>query len=214
MAACRTRSSACDTHFPALCPARALLARVPLGPRPSLHRLRRRSPGLVRWLRRYYGGVRPLEFVHHRLRLLVFPMRTRGIPPLAKPEISRFPRNELPHMPGSSTTPGRAGARITLPSVLPSMILNTSAPETILFSRLNGWPMRSPVNASPASSQMPPHDSGPVWFATPSLQETFTLYSLPVSPAHQEYKTTSHCRWKTHIADTTAFRFYALGFAT
>jgi hypothetical protein len=38
-------------------------------------------------------------------------MRTRGIPPLAKPEISRFPRKELPHMPGSWTTPGRAGAR-------------------------------------------------------------------------------------------------------
>src|SRR3954452_5844987 len=52
--------------------------------------------------------------------------------------------------------------------------------------RTNGWPMRSPVNASPPSSQMPPHDSGPVWFATPSLQETFTLYSLPVSPAHQK----------------------------
>jgi hypothetical protein len=98
--------------------------------------------------------------VHHRLRLLAFPMRTGGVPPPAKPEISRFPYKELPHMPGSSTTPGRAGARITLPSVLPSMILNTSAPETILFSRLNGWPMRSPVNASPASSQMPPHDSG------------------------------------------------------
>src|SRR4051812_48174285 len=109
--ACRTRSSACDTLFPALCPARALLARVPLGPRPSLHRLRRRSPGLVRWLPRYYGGVRLLEFVHHRLRLLVFPMRTRGSPPLAKPEISRFPRKERPHMPGSWTTPGRAAAR-------------------------------------------------------------------------------------------------------
>jgi hypothetical protein len=38
-------------------------------------------------------------------------MRTRGIPPLAKPEISRFPRKELPHMPGSWTTPGRAAAR-------------------------------------------------------------------------------------------------------
>src|SRR4051812_40184067 len=38
-------------------------------------------------------------------------MRTRGSPPLAKPEISRFPRNELPHMPGSWTTPGRAAAR-------------------------------------------------------------------------------------------------------
>src|SRR4051812_14897087 len=38
-------------------------------------------------------------------------MRTRGMPPLAKPEISRFPRKERPHMPGSWTTPGRAGAR-------------------------------------------------------------------------------------------------------
>jgi hypothetical protein len=38
-------------------------------------------------------------------------MRTRGIPPLAKPEISRFPRKERPHMPGSWTTPGRAAAR-------------------------------------------------------------------------------------------------------
>ena len=37
------------------------------------------------------------------------------------------------------------------------------------FSRLDGWPMRSPVNASPASSRIPAHDSGPVWFATPSL---------------------------------------------
>src|SRR4051812_17921370 len=112
-------------------------------------------------------------------------MRTGSVHPPAEPETSRFPYKELPYMPGSSTTPGRAGARITLPSVLPSMILNTSAPEIILFSRLDGWPMRSPVNASPASSQTPPHDSGPVWFTTPSLQETFTLYSLLVSPAHQ-----------------------------
>ena len=42
---------------PVLRPARALLDRVPLGPRPSLHRLRRRSPSLVRRLPRYYGGV-------------------------------------------------------------------------------------------------------------------------------------------------------------
>ena len=38
-------------------------------------------------------------------------MRTRGIPPLAKPEISRFPHKERPHMPGSPTTPGRPGTR-------------------------------------------------------------------------------------------------------
>jgi hypothetical protein len=35
--------------------------------------------------------------------------------PLAKPEISRFPRKELPHMPGSQTTPSRAGARVFAP---------------------------------------------------------------------------------------------------
>jgi hypothetical protein len=43
--------------FPVLRPARALLARVPLGPRPWLHRLRGRSPGLVRRLHSYYFGV-------------------------------------------------------------------------------------------------------------------------------------------------------------
>ena len=43
--------------FPDLRPAHAVLARVPLGPRLSLHRLRRRFPGLVRRLRCYSGGV-------------------------------------------------------------------------------------------------------------------------------------------------------------
>ena len=61
---------------PALCPVCALLACIPLGPRPWLHRLRRRLPGIVRRLRGYYGGVRLPTAVHHRLRLLAFPMRT------------------------------------------------------------------------------------------------------------------------------------------
>src|SRR5208282_5582737 len=59
----------------------------------------------------HYDGVRLLGLVHHRLRLLVFPMRTCGIRPQAKPETSRFPYKELPHIPGSLTTPGWAGAR-------------------------------------------------------------------------------------------------------
>jgi hypothetical protein len=42
---------------PARCPVRAVLIRVLLGPRPSLHRLRTRSRRLVRRLRRYYGRV-------------------------------------------------------------------------------------------------------------------------------------------------------------
>jgi len=42
-------------------------------------------------------------------------MRACGIRPQVKPETSRFPRKELPHMPGSATTPGRVGARNNAP---------------------------------------------------------------------------------------------------
>src|SRR6266436_7988500 len=49
------------------------------------------------------------------------------------------------------------------------------------LSRLDGWPMRSPVNASPRPSRATAHDLGPMWIATPSSQGTCTLYSLPVS---------------------------------
>jgi hypothetical protein len=48
--------------------------------------------------------------VHRRLRLLAFPTRASGVQPLVKPETSRFPCKELPHMPGSPTTPGWADA--------------------------------------------------------------------------------------------------------
>src|SRR5208337_700332 len=48
-------------------------------------------------------------------------------------------------------------------------------------SRLNGWPICSPADASPTSSRTPAHGSGPMWVATPSSQWTFTTYSLPVS---------------------------------
>jgi hypothetical protein len=35
--------------------------------------------------------------------------------PLVRRGISRFPRNKLLHMPGSSTTPGRTGTRVVVP---------------------------------------------------------------------------------------------------
>src|SRR4029077_19956590 len=107
------RNSACVsapvTRFPVLCPARALLTHIPLGPRPWLHQLRSRLPGFVRRLHSYYGRVRVLIIVHDRLRLLAFPTRTspaRALA-LADREISRFPSKERPHMPVSTTTPGR-----------------------------------------------------------------------------------------------------------
>ena len=43
--------------LPARCPGRAVLFRVLLGPRPWLHELLGQSPGLVRPLHSYYGGV-------------------------------------------------------------------------------------------------------------------------------------------------------------
>jgi len=49
--------------------------------------------------------------------------------------------------------PRRVGRALAImpASMLPSAFMSTSAPGTILFSRLNGWPMRSPADASPTS---------------------------------------------------------------
>ncbi len=113
-------------------------------------------------------------------------------PRLPDADLGAFALRPNPRPPGSRAKsfhtcqglrPRRAGRAlaITRPSMSPSVFMTTSAPETILLSRLNGWPMHSPVNASSASSRIPTHDSGPMRFATPSSQRTFTAYSLPVS---------------------------------
>jgi hypothetical protein len=85
-------------------------------------------------------------------------MRTCGVHPRAKPETSRFPCKELAHMPGSRTTPERRVLALSHLPMLPSVLSSTSA-SGLGLSRLNGGPMRSPVNVSPPSSQMSPHDS-------------------------------------------------------
>src|ERR1700731_3431457 len=54
---------------PVLCPARALLIHIPLGPRPWLRQLRGRLPGFVRRHHSYYGGGRILMIIHRRLRV-------------------------------------------------------------------------------------------------------------------------------------------------
>src|SRR4029077_7634644 len=54
------------------------------------------------------------------------------------------------------------------------------------ISGLNGWPAGSPVNASSRTSRCATHDSGPVWFAIPSLLET-SLFTLCRSPGAQAY---------------------------
>src|ERR1700731_1259037 len=63
-------------------------------------------------------------------------------------EISRFPRKERLHMPGSLTTPGRPNARDDAPRRVAFHDLHGVGTQNRKLSRLNGWPMRSPVNAS------------------------------------------------------------------
>jgi hypothetical protein len=48
-------------------------------------------------------------------------------------------------------------------------------------SRLNGWPICSPADASPMSSRTPAHGLGPDVGRYSLSQWTFTTYSLPVS---------------------------------
>src|SRR2546430_15142732 len=101
------RSSTCDTLYPALSPARASLARIPLGLCPSLHRLRGGRDRFVRRVPSYYGRGLLLATAHHRLRLLPFPMRTGGNCRTVGPGVAPVPRQGPPHTPRSSTTPGR-----------------------------------------------------------------------------------------------------------
>src|SRR5262245_18017234 len=55
-------------------------------------------------------------------------MRTGGFCQTVDREISRFPRKERLHMPGSLTTPGRPGLALSRPNMLPSTICTVSAP--------------------------------------------------------------------------------------
>src|SRR5262245_23738021 len=98
----------------------------------KIHRLRCVCPcrclrsGLVRFVRRlhsYYGEVRLLASVHHRLRLLTFPMRATVLTPhataAARHETSHFRYD--PFARDVALDPGRATAlRIAVPHMLPS----------------------------------------------------------------------------------------------
>jgi len=89
-------------------------------------------------------------------------------------------------MPGSPTTPGRPGTRAHAPGVLPSAIRNASAPGTLLLSRLNGWPVRSPADASPSPSRVSTHGLGPRWSRYAFLVVDLHPLLLAGLPAHSD----------------------------
>ena len=68
-------------------------------------------------------------------------------------------------MPGSTTAPGRPGARAGAPSRVAFHSTHSVGVPRVLFSRLNTQPMRTPVNASPIPSRTSAHDSGTVWLS-------------------------------------------------
>ena len=68
------------------------------------------------------------------------------------------------------------------PPMLPSAMLNDVGTPVAIISQLNTQPACAPVNASPTVSRLPAHDSGPGWFATPFLCDSFIHYSTPVYP--------------------------------
>ncbi len=104
---------------PALCPDCGRLTAVPLGPGPSLHVLRRKSPSIVRSLLLYYGPVRLLTHVQVQ--------RTAcGLPEPARTEVRarvRSPRFR------QKTSPHAWGLRLR--EVHPRL---ANAPETVLPS--------------------------------------------------------------------------------
>src|ERR1700739_1392810 len=174
--------------FPALSPEAVALGRVPLGQSTSRPRLRRRSLGLVRRLRRYCGTVRLPASVHHRRTSFDFPIRPAVLSSADRRGISRFPHKVLRYMLGVSDRAGSGcpsrwrRTRYCLPPIFTASASRSTCclRRRAYISRLNTRPVRSPVNASTPPSRAAPHDSGPLWFATPSTYETFIHYTLPV----------------------------------
>ena len=158
-----------------------LVIRIPLGQAPSLRPLRGRLPGVVRGLRRYYGPVRLPVFVHRRRTSLDFSTRPAAPSAVGEHGISRLPSEVFPHVHGVSDRAGlRSVSRYRRAGWCLPLLLTASAPRSKLLSRLNTRPARTPVNASTPPLRATPHDSGPVWVASPSPHDSFIHTTSPV----------------------------------
>ena len=177
----RTPPSAWGTACPPLCAVRGAPDDVLLGPGPSLQILRRRFPALVRTLRGYYGPVRLLGGVRVGRAAVAFPHRpatSRQAPP-------RSPGSRAGSFltcTGSPTAPGSSAASDSAAVDMAFPFCPQGRHPNLGISRLNRRPASASVNASPAMSPSPAHDSRSAWFATPSLWGSFIPNSPPVYP--------------------------------
>ena len=89
-------------------------------------------------------------------------------------------------MPGSSTTPGLTGTCVDAPVNVAFRSEYSVGTWDNTLSRLHGWPMRSPTDASPLASRPTVHGSGPMWIAIPYIVTDFHHLLLAGLPAHTQ----------------------------
>ena len=124
----RTPPNPWHTRSPSLCRERVGSGDVLLGPRPSLHRLRRRLPLFVQQLHRYCCVVRLLQNVHIRRAAFAFADRSRPSWGRDALEVSRFSCTKLPGVSGVYDYAGLTADSRLAPSVmLPSAKSTASA---------------------------------------------------------------------------------------
>jgi hypothetical protein len=73
-------------------------------------------------------------------------------------------------------------SRLSRRPAWPSRQIHVVGAPRVLISELNGWPARTPTDASPATLPPPAHGLGPWWLATPSMSGSFIPCSMPVYP--------------------------------
>ena len=94
---------------------------------------------------------------------------------------SPVPAQGASAMPGSLTTPGHLSARADATECVAFHHLHGVGIQNRKLSRLNGWPTRPPVNASPRPSRATAHDSGPMWFGRVGPRRG-PGFEMPTSP--------------------------------
>ena len=153
--------------LPARCPGRAVLFRVLLGPRPWLHGLLAGRPASFARFPATMAESDPSSPC-----IIGFGSSPSRCGPLS---LHARPRSRSPGFRSRSLRtcqglrPRRTGHALALARipVSPSAVTTASASQLIL-SRLDGWPIRTPADASPPASRPTTHGSGPMGFATPS----------------------------------------------
>src|SRR5580692_3586238 len=162
--------------------------------------------------------------VHHRLRLLTFPMRTSRLCSLW-PDMRPLRFRRVPFGRDGTFDPGGATAsRIAMPHILPSTVPSVSASATFFLSWLNLPPHPITVYASHPPSPTTAQHSLPGGALPPYRGRSFTGWNASASPDAPELEvriqlspadslSLSRCRFRT-LRTRLSAQVWAAGLAT